>query len=268
MTCFRTLGALLLGACSIGFSSGCCCLCDGGGCGGGGAGCGAGGYATGGGHGSPADFGWQDGGGSFGHGSGCCGSGCGSGCGMGCSTWAAAGGWCPDYPAMAAGWTPCNGPIIAFFGGLRNAFASGGCCGMFAGSCGCDGGCGDVYWGEWRSDPPACHDPCPDAYGPGCGSCGASAGSGWTDGGGSMVSGDSCNCAGKSRSGPGHYVAKKRLGGPVAARPAPKSQRSQVRSVSHDEPRKPKRARKHNPIRRSSWRESDQGEWVEQESWD
>jgi hypothetical protein len=28
----------------------------------------------------------------------------------------------------------------------------------------CDAGCGDVYWGEWVSDPPAACDPC-DCHG-------------------------------------------------------------------------------------------------------
>jgi len=26
----------------------------------------------------------------------------------------------------------------------------------------CGSGCGEVYWGEWANDPPACSDPCDD----------------------------------------------------------------------------------------------------------
>lgn len=43
-----------------------------------------------------------------------------------------------------------------------------GCCsGSHLGSCiknalTCGAGCGDVYWGEWTSDPPASCDPCDD----------------------------------------------------------------------------------------------------------
>lgn len=33
-------------------------------------------------------------------------------------------------------------------------------CGTCGPAMGCDSGCGEVYWGEWTSDPPACSDPC------------------------------------------------------------------------------------------------------------
>lgn len=45
----------------------------------------------------------------------------------------------------------------------------GGVKGIFAGRKGSCMGCGEVYLGEWRSDPPPCQDPCTD------GSCGARA---------------------------------------------------------------------------------------------
>lgn len=68
-----------------------------------------------------------------------------------------------------------------------------GCCcptHMYTPSCGsgcglgcASGGCGEVYWGEWMSDPPAPCDPCDDCgnwtggcgtgCGTGCGSCGS-----------------------------------------------------------------------------------------------
>jgi hypothetical protein len=66
---------------------------------------------------------------------------------------AAAAGWVPDYPAMDAGWVPCRGPVIAFFAGVRDLFASASC------------GCGGYYIDEWYNDPPACHDPCMETCG-------------------------------------------------------------------------------------------------------
>jgi hypothetical protein len=143
-------------------SSGCCCM-DGycgyggcktcgqfsdiawqGGCGGDCISCGSCGDACGGSCGGPC--------------AGSCGGACGGGCGGGgCGMFAMATGWCPDQPALAAGWMPCTGPIVNLFIGLRNAFAS--------------GGCGCFYCDEWASDPPVCRDPCPGAYGEcGCGS--------------------------------------------------------------------------------------------------
>ena len=83
--------------------------------------------------------------------SGGCASFCGDGCIDGCASY---GSWncgescCPRGPAMG---TP--------FQWLRY-------------NLGCGGGCGDMYWGEWISDPPDCCDPC-DNHGnwTGCQSC-------------------------------------------------------------------------------------------------
>jgi hypothetical protein len=130
--------------------SGCCCMdgiCGYGGC----KACG-----------EFSDIAWQ---GGCGGGGTCCGD-CGGTCG-GCCEGSPACGWGPDYPAIAAGWYPCHGPILGLFASLRDAFASGGC-----------GGCGCQYYDEWASDPPLCRDPCPGAYGDcSCGeSCGGSCG--------------------------------------------------------------------------------------------
>lgn len=65
----------------------------------------------------------------------------------------AAAGWTPDYPALDAGWVPCRGPILSFFAGVRDLFASASC------------GCGGYYFDEWYNDPPACHDPCLETCG-------------------------------------------------------------------------------------------------------
>jgi len=36
----------------------------------------------------------------------------------------------------------------------------------------CGAGCGDVYWGEWVSDPPSCGDACDSCGDVACGGCG------------------------------------------------------------------------------------------------
>lgn len=68
----------------------------------------------------------------------------------------------------------CRGLVSVRHGGCE------GCGSMSCGGCGaygpiqhlrqltrqsiCGTGCGEIYWGEWRSDPPACCDPC-DSWG-------------------------------------------------------------------------------------------------------
>jgi hypothetical protein len=56
-------------------------------------------------------------------------------------------GWGPDYQAYAAGWTPCCGPILRALHALHRCIVC--------------AGCGPLYFDEWISDPPYCHDPCP-----------------------------------------------------------------------------------------------------------
>jgi hypothetical protein len=51
------------------------------------------------------------------------------------------------------------GPIMGVLGLIRHGLA-------------CGYGCGPLYWDEWFSDPPLCHDPC------GCGDCGGGCSSG------------------------------------------------------------------------------------------
>jgi hypothetical protein len=174
-------------------------------------------------------------------GSGCTGVGCGCEC-HGCGLLGPAMGWCPDYPAMAAGWTPCCGPIVNFFIGLRNAFAT----------CGC--GCGPLYLDEWYNDPPACHDPCPGAYGPcgcsSCSSCGSTrqmAGSipaeAWPtefEATGAPSGGCDCDDSGMSSrpSHPGELVTPPQ-NHRVSNQPARPSRRRPVRTVSHQDQRAP-----------------------------
>ena len=95
---------------------------------------------------------------------GCCGGGwysgggsCGVGCGSGCG-----------------GWVPGCGPVVGLLRLVRQALV----CGL---------GCGQVYWGDWISDPPACSDPCSFSYGDG--GCGGGCGAGITIGG---CTGSSC----------------------------------------------------------------------------
>lgn len=76
-----------------------------------------------------------------------------------------ANGCCTMYPPMhggIAGCDSCDG-----VGCESGGCAVGHCPGSHLGSCirnalTCGSGCGDVYWGEWISDPPAGADPCDD----------------------------------------------------------------------------------------------------------
>ncbi len=105
-------------------------------CGGGCGGCGGGPCGI---LGPPSGGGWYSGGGSCGMDGGC--GGCG-GCGVS--------GW---------GWAPGHGPVMGVLRLVRQALV-------------CGFGCGQVYWCDWISDPPACQDPCSFSYGDGgCGSC-------------------------------------------------------------------------------------------------
>lgn len=227
-------------------ATGCCCSLNpcGGGCGSGG--CKLGGEAH--------NMMWQGGcGGRCSGGSGRCGCTCGSGHCRLHSAWAAASGWCPDYPAMAAGWIPCQGPIINFFAGIRNAMAMG----CF--------GCGGMYYGEWSSDPPDCQDPCPGAYGP-CGSGGGEVpmGETWSSDGsevmmdGAVTEGSGsapCNCGGSASTSvrtSGHQHASLQ---PIARQPAGRRvvaerNRRPTRTVSHEEG-EPTPALKRTPARKS-----------------
>ncbi len=57
--------------------------------------------------------------------------------------------------------------------GMCGACGAGGIKGLLVGRKGGCMGCGEVYRGEWRSDPPPAHDPCIDGdCGGGCGHCG------------------------------------------------------------------------------------------------
>ena len=62
---------------------------------------------------------------------------------------------------------------------LASGLFSTGCCLTERGVCdagaGCDScgaGCGDVYFGEWTSDPPSCGGPCDSCGVTDCGGCG------------------------------------------------------------------------------------------------
>lgn len=93
-----------------------------------------------------------------------CGTGCGYGCGTACGAPAAGGcETCGSCPTGGCGHWPWSSLA----------------CGLGCGS----GGCGEIYWGEWMSDPPAPCDPCDN-----CGN--------WTGGGGSCGSCGSCGSSG------------------------------------------------------------------------
>ena len=92
-----------------------------------------------------------------------CGDGCGGGCDCcgpcdgrcgGCAPLGPCGwnGWGTDWQAIRAGWVECC-PLLkpSMWGACQS---------------GCSG-CGEVYVGEWISDPPACCDPCPSTCGGG-----------------------------------------------------------------------------------------------------
>jgi hypothetical protein len=85
-----------------------------------------------------------------------------------------ANGCCMDRHWCAGGC--CGGTVAADAPCGPGAPCGAGCCdgcgplGFCEGLLTCGSGCGEMYWGEWLSDPPACCDPC-DPCGQWVGSC-------------------------------------------------------------------------------------------------
>ena len=158
-------GLVALSLLAAGFGSGCCMT---GACGGG----------------SLFQMGGMAGGGCSDVGCDSCGvgdiaMGGGLGGGMGCAAGGCGAGGCDDcgggseivYPGSAGGCSMgCGGGPGSFLLPLLSTRLS------------CGGGCGDVYWNEWISDPPECCDACNDDgcwVGPNCGGgCGGGCGMG------------------------------------------------------------------------------------------
>lgn len=91
---------------------------------------------------------------------GCCGAGnCGScgigGCGVTDCGVAPKTPFCRTYEERIAGGNAACGTCATSVG-----CCNGGIKGWLHNNATCCRGCGDVYWGEWTSDPPDCCDPC------------------------------------------------------------------------------------------------------------
>lgn len=71
-------------------------------------------------------------------------AGCGSSCSSGCGC-----GQCPVAQGVGFGLRSIGAELRRLASPLGICCPSGGC-----------GGCGELYWNEWHSDPPACCDPC------------------------------------------------------------------------------------------------------------
>lgn len=71
-------------------------------------------------------------------------AGCGSACGGGC-------GQCPLAAGIGFGLHSIGAELHRVFSPLGLCCPNGSC-----------GGCGELYWSEWHSDPPVCCDPCND----------------------------------------------------------------------------------------------------------